>query len=130
MRTNDEKHRNDACYIKSAVTRLFSIGSIVLAAISAEFSISRSILALYNNNSRQSIKKMLVSQQHALFAEIVTQTAQSLDAVNICVPTVNNGQNSPNDKKPLDKKNSTRRKLGECCFFIGIVLFGREVITL
>lgn len=89
---------------KAQLRDFFSIGSIVLAAISAEFSISRSILALYNNNSRQSIKKMLVSQQHALFAEIVPQTAQSLDAVNICVPTVNNVQNPPNDKTPLDKK--------------------------
>lgn len=50
--------------------------------------------------------------------------------VNICVPTVNNGQNSPNDKKPLDKKNSTRRKLDECFIFLEIVLFGREVIIL
>ena len=51
---------------KAQLRDFFSIGSIVLAAISAEFSISRSILALYNNNSRQSIKKMLVSQ-HPLF---------------------------------------------------------------
>lgn len=77
---------------KAQLRDFFSIGSIVLAAISAEFSISRSILALYNNNSRQSIKKMLVSQQHALFAEIGPQTAQSLDAVNICVPSVNKAQ--------------------------------------
>lgn len=73
---------------------------------------------------------MLVSQQHALFAEIVPQTAQSLDAVNICVPTVNNGQNSPNDKKLLDKKTAPDENSTSAIFFIEIVLFGREVITL
>ena len=103
---------------KAQLRDFFSIGSIVLAAISAEFSISRSILALYNNNSRQSIKKMLVSQQHALFAEIVPQTAHSLDVVNICVPTVNNGQNSPNDKTPLDKKNKHPTKTRRVLYFL------------
>lgn len=71
---------------------------------------------------------MLVSQQHALFAEIVPQTAQSLDAVNICVPT--QSTILPNNKTLMDTKTAPADKSDECCFFIGIVLFGREVITL
>lgn len=115
---------------KAQLRDFFSIGSIVLAAISAEFSISRSILALYNNNSRQSIKKMLVSQQHALFAEIVPQTAQSLDAVNICVPTVNKAQFCRIIKPLWTQKQHPPTNPTSAVFFIGIVLFGREVITL
>lgn len=101
---------------KAQLRDFFSIGSIVLAEISAEFSISRSILALYNNNSRQSIKKMLVSQQHALFAEIVPQTAQSLDAVNICVPTVNKAQFC-RIIKPLWTQKQHPRQIRRVLFF-------------
>lgn len=68
---------------KAQLRDFFSIGSIVLAEISAEFSISRSILALYNNNSRQSIKKMLVSQQLKLLilnAEVILRFSSSPNA--------------------------------------------------
>lgn len=44
-----------------------------------------------------------------------------------------NGKQStilPNNKTLMDTKTAPADKSDECCFFIGIVLFGREVITL
>ena len=115
---------------KAQLRDFFSIGSIVLAAISAEFSISRSILVLYNNNSRQSRQKMLVSQ-HPLFLRKLFHKRRPIARCGKHLCT--NGKQStilPNNKTLMDTKTAPADKSDECCFFIGIVLFGREVITL